>query len=294
MQLRMSVRIKPYIYLLPAFFFLTVFTYYPIVKAVQTSFYHLNLNYPMGKFVWFANYKEMITSAKLGQVLENTLVYSFLTITIGFILSLFLALKLDSVNKLQNTYKVALFYPTMIPMAAAALIWMWIFIPMYGVLDSFLRKFGIPSHNWLNDPNLALGCLIAVGVWKRLGYYVLFFLAGLQNIPRSLNEAATIDGAGAVRRFFAVTLPMLSSYTFFVFITSIIDSFQAVDQVYIMTQGGPFESTNMIVYYLYEEGFKYYNRGFGSAITAALTLSLLLVTVIIFKTVGKKVYYENE
>ncbi len=287
-------RLKPYLFLLPALFFLAVFTYFPILNAFKTSLFKLNLDFPKGEFAWFENYRILLASSTFRQVISNSLFYSFSTIIIGFTLSLFLAIQLDKNIKLKGFYKVILFYPTMIPMAAAALIWMWIFMPMYGVLDYYLGKLGFASHNWLNDPNLALGCLVVVGVWKRLGYYVLFFLAGLQNIPSSLNEAATIDGANPVQRFFVITLPMISSFSFFVFITSIIDSLQAVDQVYIMTQGGPFESTNLLVYYIYENGFKYWNRGLGSAMTSVLTIFLLIVTVVIFKTVGKKVYYESE
>jgi sn-glycerol 3-phosphate transport system permease protein len=287
-------RMKPYLFLLPALFFLAIFTYYPILNAFKTSLFKLNMDFPKGEFAWFENYRVLFTSNTFWQVIRNSFVYSISTIVIGFSLSLFLAIQLNGKIKRKSFYKVALFYPTMIPMAAAALIWMWIFMPMYGVLDYYLGLFGFASHNWLNDPNLALGSMVVVGVWKRLGYYVLFFLAGLQNIPKSMDEAATIDGANPIQRFFVVTLPMLSSYSFFVFITSIIDSLQAVDQVYIMTQGGPFESTNLLVYYIYENGFKFWNRGLGSAMTTVLTVFLLIVTVIIFKTIGKKVYYESE
>jgi sn-glycerol 3-phosphate transport system permease protein len=290
----MQHRIKPYLFLLPAFFFLSIFTLFPIASAVRTSLFKMNLSDYKGSFIGLGNYFSLIGNETFNQVLLNSLVYALSTITIGFMLSLYLAVLLDDDIRLKTFYKVSFFYPTMIPMAAAALIWMWIFIPFYGLLDFYLRKLGFGSHNWLNDPNLALGCLITVGVWKRLGYYVLFFLAGLQNIPRSLTEAAVIDGATPRQRFFRITLPMLSSYSFFVFITSIIDSLQAVDQVYIMTQGGPFESTNMLVYYIYETAFKYWDRGVGSAITTVLTLFLLIVTIIIFGTVGKKVYYEND
>jgi len=290
----MFKKIKPYLFLLPAFFFLFVFTLYPIASAVRTSLYKINLSDPKGSFTGAGNYLGLIGDETFMLVLRNSLFYALSTIVIGFALSLFLALLLDKDIRFKSAYKVSLFYPTMIPMAAAALIWMWIFMPMYGLLDYYLGKLGFGSHNWLNDSHLALGCLITVGIWKRLGYYVLFFLAGLQNIPRSLTEAALIDGAKPRQRFFKVTLPMLSSYSFFVFITSIIDSLQAVDQVYIMTQGGPFESTNMLVYYIYETAFKYWDRGKGAAVTTVLTTFLLIVTVVIFKTVGKKVYYEND
>ncbi|MCK4516461.1 MAG: sugar ABC transporter permease [Spirochaetaceae bacterium] len=290
----MLKKAKPYLFLLPAFFFLFVFTFYPIGVAVRTSFFKINLSNPSGSFNGIKNYLDLIGDRTFGVVLRNSLFYALSTIAIGFVLSLLLAVLLDTKIRFKSVYKVSLFYPTMIPMAAGALIWLWIYMPMYGLLDHYLGLLGLGSHNWLNDSRLALGSLVAVGIWKRLGYYVLFFLAGLQNIPASLTEAAVIDGARPFQRFFRITLPMLSSYAFFVFVTSIIDSIQAVDQVYIMTQGGPFESTNMIVYYIYETAFKYWDRGKGAAMTTLLTVFLLLVTIVVFRTIGKNVYYESE
>jgi len=285
---------RPYLFLLPAFFFLFVFTLYPIGVAIRTSLFKINLSNPSGSFTGLGNYLSLLSDRTFGVVLRNSFFYAISTITIGFALSLLLAVLLDTNIRFKSAYKVFLFYPTMIPMAAAALIWLWIYMPQYGLLDSYLIKLGFGSRSWLNDARTALGSLVAVGIWKRLGYYVLFFLAGLQNIPESLNEAAVIDGAKPVYRFFKITLPMLSSYAFFVFITSIIDSIQAVDQVYIMTQGGPNESTNLIVYYIYETGFKYWDRGVAAAMTTLLTVFLLIVTIVVFGTVGKKVYYETE
>lgn len=290
----MLKKAKPYLFLLPAFFFLFIFTLYPIGVAFRTSLFKINLSNPAGSFNGIGNYIAAFGDRTLGIVLKNSLVYATSTIVIGFLLSLFLAVQLDKQIRLKSAYKVALFYPTMIPMAAGALIWLWIFMPMYGLLDHYLGLLGFGSRSWLNDAKTALGSLVAVGIWKRLGYYVLFFLAGLQNIPKSLTEAAIIDGASATQRFFRVTLPMLSSYAFFVFVTSIIDSIQAVDQVYIMTQGGPNESTNLIVYYIYETAFKYWDRGKGAALTTLLAIFLLAVTVVVFRTIGKKVYYETE
>jgi len=290
----MYKKAQPYLLLLPAFFFLFIFTLYPIGVALKTSLFKIDLSNPKGSFIGIGNYLGLLGDKTFGLVLRNTFVYAISTITIGFVLSLFLAVLLDKNIRLKSFYKVSLFYPTMVPMAAASLIWLWIFMPMYGLLDFYLGKLGLGSHNWLNDKNLALGCIVAVGIWKRLGYYVLFFLAGLQNIPASLKEAAIIDGAKPRQQFFKITLPMLSSYSFFIFITSIIDSLQAVDQVYIMTQGGPADSTNMVVYYIYEIAFKHWNRGKGAAVTTILTIFLLIVTLIVFRTIGRKVYYEND
>ena len=209
-------------------------------------------------------------------------------------LGLFLAVQINKKIHLSTFYKISLFYPTMIPMAAASLIWMWMYIPSYGLFDFFLGKLGIPNINWLNNERIALWSIIAVGVWKYAGYYMILFLAGLQNIPASLVDAAIVEGANNRQKFFFVTFPMISSYTFFIFIINIINSLQAIDQVYIMTQGRPANSTNLIVYYIYEQAFRFWNRGIGSTLTTILILFLLIFISFIFKSIGSRVYYEVE
>ena len=288
----MSKKLKPYLYLLPALFFLTIFTYYPVFRAIYLSFFKWNTSYPNKIFTGFSNYIELFRNPDFWKVMKNSLVYSFSTIIISMSLALFLAIQVNRKIFLGTFYKVSLFYPTVIPMAAASLIWMWMYTPNYGLIDFFFGKLGIPKVSWLNDSKTALWSIIAVGIWKYIGYYMILFLAGLQNIPNTLIDAAIVEGANSRQQFFHVTLPMISSYTFFIFIINIINSLQAIDQVYIMTQGGPANSTDLIVYYIYEQGFRFWNRGIASALTTILIFFLLIFISFIFKSIGKRVYYE--
>jgi len=287
-------KVKPYLYIIPAFFFLVIFTYYPIFRALYLSLFKWSTSYPEKVFTGFSNYADIFTTPLFWKVIKNSLVYSVSTIIISMSLGLFLAVQINKKIHLGTFYKISLFYPTMIPMAAASLIWMWMYIPNYGLFDFFLGKLGIPNINWLNNERIALWSIVAVGVWKYVGYYMILFLAGLQNIPASLVDAAIVEGANNRQRFFFVTFPMISSYTFFIFIINIINSLQAIDQVYIMTQGGPANSTNLIVYYIYEQAFRFWNRGIGSTLTTLLILFLLIFISFIFKSIGARVYYEVE
>ena len=285
-------KLKPYLFLLPAFVFLAVFTYFPIVRAIYLSLFQWSTKYPQKVFYGFSNYLDLVRTPLFWRVLKNTFLYSISTIVIGMTLALFLAILVNKKITFASVYKVSLFYPTMVPMAAAALIWMWIFTTQYGLLDFYLGKLGLPYTEWLNDKHVVLWCIVTVGVWKHTGYYMILFLAALQNIPPNLWDAATVEGANSWQRFYRVTFPMISSYTFYIFIINIMDSLQAIDQVYIMTQGGPADASNLLVYYIYQHAFRFWNMGIGSTLTTILIAFLFLFVLLIFGTVGRKVYYE--
>jgi len=285
-------RLKPYLYILPAFFFLFIFTYYPILRAIYISFFNWSTDYPVKVFNGIQNYLDVLKNKVFWLVIRNTIIYSFSTIFISMSLGLFLAVQVNKKIKAGGVFKVALFYPMMIPGAAAALIWLWMYMPTYGVLDHMLGGIGLQGFPWLNSTKTALWCIVAVGIWKHLGYYMILFLAGLTNIPNELNDAARVEGAGSWIRFWRITFPLLSSYTFFIFIINIVDSLQSIDLVYIMTRGRPADSTNLIVYYIYQQAFRYWNMGVGSTLTSMLTLFLLGCVVVIFSTIGRRVYYE--
>jgi ABC-type sugar transport system permease subunit len=285
-------KVKPYLYILPAFFFLLLFTYYPIIRAIYISFFNWSTDYPVKVFNGIQNYIDVLNNAVFWQVIRNTIVYSFSTIFLSMSIGLFLAVQVNKNVRAGGFFKVALFYPMMIPGAAAALIWLWMYVPTYGVLDHFLSNFGLHGLPWLNSTKTALWCVVAVGIWKHMGYYMILFLAGLNNIPGELEDAARVEGAGSWTRFWRITFPLLSSYTFFIFIINIVDSLQSIDLIYIMTRGKPADSTNLIVYYIYQQAFRYWNMGVGSTLTSMLTLFLLICVVVIFSTIGRKVYYE--
>lgn len=289
----MSIRsIKPYLYILPAFLFLFFFTYYPAGFATFRSFFHWNTSNIEPVFAGLHNYRQLLESARFWEVVRNTVFYCVAFISMSMILALFLAIQINKISVAGSFFKSAFFYPTMIPMAAAALIWMFMYLPDYGLINYFLRRLGVDSVNWLNDQRIALFSVTVVGIWKYTGYYMLLFLAGLQNVPDELMDAADIEGANGWTKLRRIILPLVSSHTFFIMVIALINAMEAVDQIYIMTQGGPSNSTNLIVYFIYQQGFRFWDMGTASALTALLVVSLVIVVSSLFATLGRKVYYE--
>lgn len=289
----MRVRsLKPYLYVLPAFIFLFFFTYYPAGFAAYRSLFHWNTSNIEPVFAGLHNYRQLLESARFWEVVGNTVVYCISFIGVSMLLALFLALQIRKIKAAGSFFKSAFFYPTMIPMAAAALIWMFMYLPDYGLINYYLRLLGVESINWLNDQQTALFSVTAVGIWKYTGYYMLLFLAGLQNVPDELIDAADIEGANGWTKLRKIILPLISSHSFFVMVIAIINAMEAVDQIYIMTQGGPSNSTNLIVYFIYQHGFRFWDMGTASALTALLVVSLVVVVSFLFGTLGRKVYYE--
>lgn len=233
------------------------------------------------KFVGFNNYAQLFSDQTFYEVLLNTFYYASVTTVFGIIIPLILAVTLDQKIKGASFYKSAYFIPFITPMIVIAIVWAWIFDPNHGILNWL---FGLGSDvTWIYDKNLAMISIIIVSIWKNIGYNMVIFLAGLQAIPESLNEASKIDGAVGVKKFFLVTLPLLSPTVFFVSIMTVISSFQVFDLVYLMTGGGPENSTMVIVYWLYKNAFEYFQLGKASAIAYVLFLIILGLTLVQWK-----------
>jgi sn-glycerol 3-phosphate transport system permease protein len=282
---------RPYLYILPTFFFLFVFTHYPILRTFYMSLFKWNLATPKREFVGFSNYVQAWYAPVFWEVLRNNIVFAVGTVPLTLALAMALALLINQRIRVLAVYRALLFYPTMVPMAAAAMIWLWILTPNYGLLNYYGKWLGLPDIHWLGHSRLALWALVLVGVWKRVGYYMVIYLAGLQVIPEHLYEAAIIEGANPWNRFWRVTFPLLSPTTFFVAIMAVIDSFQAIDQVYLMTGGGPGNATNLFIFYIYQNAFRFFDFGYGSAVSAILFLILLALTVLAFRTLHRRVHY---
>ncbi len=284
-------RARPYLYILPTFFFLFVFTHYPILKTFYLSLFRWNLATPKMELVGAANYVQAWSSPLFWQVVQNNVLFALGTVPLSLALALVSALLINQRIRGLAIYRAALFYPTMIPMAAAAMIWLWILTPSYGLVNFYGRSLGLPDIHWLGHSRFALAALALVGIWKRVGYYMVIFLAGLQVIPEHLYEAAILEGAGPWQRFWRITLPLLSPTTFFVAIMAVIDSFQAIDQVYLMTQGGPGNNTNLFIFYIYQNAFRFFDMGYASAVSAILFIILLGLTVLAFRILHRRVHY---
>lgn len=291
--MKRAERLTSYCYLLPGLFFMGVFTFIPVFLSAYLSLFKWNVNHPEPTFTWFSNYLEVFKAPLFWLVLRNNLIYAFTTIPISMSLALFLALLINQrMGWIRSVYRGCLFYPTMIPMVAAAMLWVWIFNPGLGIFNYYLGFLGVPKIEWLYDMRFALVAIIIMSIWKNFGYYMLIFLAGLQTIPKHYYEAAAIDGATGWKQFRYVTFPMLAPATLFVFVVAIISSFQVFDQVFVMTQGGPGDRTNVLVFYIYQHAFRFWDLGMGSTLTTLFILGLLLAIWLVFRVIGGRVYYE--
>jgi ABC-type sugar transport system permease subunit len=284
--------LEAYLCLLPSLLFLVTFTHWPIFRSIWLSFFRWNLAHPDPTFAGVENYARLATDPTFRQVLWNTGWYAAGTVVPSIALGLFLAILLNQRIRGVSVLRPAFFYPTLIPTAAAAMIWVVLFTPGYGLVNYYLRALGGRGVEWLNDGSWAMWALIIVGVWKHVGQYMLIFLAGLQAIPTELYEAAITEGATWRQSLTRITLPLLGPMTFFVGIIAVIDSFQSVDQVYIMTKGGPYDSTNVLLYYIYQHAFQYADFGYGSTLSTFLLLLLLLFTVVYIRALSWRVTYQ--
>jgi len=283
----------PYVYLVPSLILLGAFTYYPIWRSVYLSFFEWNLFSPRPVYAGLANYEYLLSDPTFRLVMRNTLVYVAVTIPITMALALITAVLLNErLGWLRDVYRVAAFYPTMVPMAAAGMLWVLLLNPSIGLVNHYLSYLGIGRIDWLYDMNWALPAIMLASVWKNYGYFMLIYLAGLQNIPGSLYEAADIEGAGFWHKLRYVTLPLVAPTTVFVFVVAIISSFQVFDLVYVMTQGGPGDRTNVLMYFIYQYAFRFGDWGMGSALTVLFVGALLVVILLVMRMVERRVHYE--
>jgi sn-glycerol 3-phosphate transport system permease protein len=287
------VAVRPYMMIFPAIIVFTLFFLYPIGYMIYLSFYDWNFVSPDKDFVGFSNFTALLQDPKFQQVLRNTFTYSFATVSLTISISLLLALWLNKKGAMYGFVQGAIFSPHIISLVSISMLWMWIMDTDYGLLNWFLNLFGISSIPWLTDPKTSLLSLIIVAVWKGIGYYTLIFIAGLQSIPKDIYEAAALDDTSKVRTFFKLTLPMLSPTLFFLTIIGLIGSFQVFETISIMTKGGPINSTNTIVYYIYENGFRFFKIGYASTAGVILLLIVGIFTILYFKLLSRKIHYQS-
>ncbi len=241
----------------------------------------------------FDNYRTLATDPLFRQVLSNTALYVLGTVPLQMALALAVALALNQRIPGQLFFRTAYFMPVVASTVAVALVWRWIFNYDFGLLNSFLYMIGIQDPpNWLGSTRWALVSVIIMSIWQQVGYSMVLFLAGLQGVPQQLYEAAKIDGAGPWARFLFITLPMLSATTFFVLVIGVINSFQVFDQAFIMTQGGPANATNTIVYNIYQNAFQFFNMGYASAMAWVLFAIIFAVTIVQFRMQRRWVNYD--
>ncbi len=277
-----------WIFIMPALIGTFIFIIIPVVCSFSLSFTKWDLLNPI-EFVGLKNYSELFHQNIFWKILLNTVVFALSTSILGVIIPLILASILNTKIRGAEFYKSAYFMPFITPMVVIGIIWSWIFDPNIGLLNQVLNI----HINWLYDSCYAMPALIIVSVWKLIGYNMIIFLSSLSTISQSLFEAAKIDGANSFQIFKNVTIPLMSPTIFFVVIITAISSFQIFDLIYLMTQGGPFDSTNVLVYAIYKEAFEYFNVGRASAIAYVLFVIILVLTLIQWNLRKKLVYLEE-
>lgn len=283
----------PYLLVGPAMVLLMIFVFYPLVNLVYLSFFDYNL-IGTKKFVGFKNYNTLFfVKTDFLEALENTAVYTITVVVFSLLLAVLFAMWLEKDSRFNRFLQKSMFTPYLISMVSCAYIWSWMYNDDSGILNAMLALFHLPLSRWLKDSHIALFCVAAVAVWKSLGYYLIIVLASVRTIPAEIMEAAELDNTPVLRKFFKITLPMISPQLFFLLITITISSFKVFDTIQVMTDGGPGNSTDVLVTYIYRYAFKMNAKvGYASAAGTILLIILMILTFVYFKLLGKKVYYQ--
>jgi sn-glycerol 3-phosphate transport system permease protein len=277
--------------LLPAAVLLATFTHYPILATLRDSV----LSTPRGgrpaMFVGLDNYRFMAADPVFWQVVRNNVVFALGTIPASIALALLMALWVDRRLPARGLVRLAYFTPTILPMVAVANIWLFFYTPQFGLLDQVRQALGAAPHNWLGDAGTVMGCIIVMTVWKEAGFFMIFYLAALQLVPPDLKEAAAIEGTGRWTFFRRVTFPLLMPTTLFVLVNATINSFKLVDQLFVLTKGGPDNASNLLLYYLYEVAFGFNDRAYAATLTVVLLAALAGLALVQFLLVERRVHY---
>jgi len=269
-----------YVFLLPNLVLFTAFTVYPVFASFYYSLTEWTNLAETGTFIGIENYVNLAKDEIFRTVLVNTFYYTFGVIPLQTVLGLAIAVLLNQNVRLRTVYRAAYFVPAVTSMVAVSMVWQWMYQAQYGIINSFLKSIGVEGPNWLFSKTWSMPAVIAMSIWKNVGYSIVLYLAALQGVPEQLYESAHIDGANAWQRFRHITIPLISATTFFIIVLSIIGSFQSFDQIYVLTQGGPARATSVIVHYLYQNGFQWFNMGYAAAIAWVLFAILFAFTLL--------------
>ncbi len=271
-----------YLMILPAFGIFTLFVLVPIFMVIYYSLTDFNM-YSIPEFVGLSNYINLVTDADFLLSIKNTAVYAAFTLFPQLAIGLFVAILLYRKSRFIPLFRTSFYLPNVMSMVCVSMIWLWIYDPTTGILNRLFEFLHFQPQLWLRDPKLAMPCVIILSIWKNCGYSMVIYLSGLTSIPDSLYEAAQLDGANSLKRFLHITWPMLKPTTFFLLVTGIVNSFSVFEQVNIMTNGGPLNSTTTIVHQIYRRGFLDFRMGYASAMSVALLIFSIIITTVVFK-----------
>ncbi|EMS71208.1 carbohydrate ABC transporter permease [Ruminiclostridium cellobioparum] len=284
--------IDGYAFAAPALIGLFVFTLYPLVCSIFYSFTDWNI-LSDAKFIGFDNYTKLISDEVFLISLKNTLKWVVIYVPLSLIISFGLALIAELPIKGVNAFRAIFYLPVVCPLIVIALLFTWLYNTEFGLINYGLSLFGIGPVGWLTNPNLAIFSIALMSVWKMAGYNMVVLLAGLQAVPRSVYEASELDGIKSYQKIWFIKLPLIMPAIYFVVVYAIINAFQVFTEIFTMTRGGPGNSTNTLVYYLYTKAFTHNEMGYASAIAIIMAIIIMIVTVLQKYVLGSKVQYET-
>ncbi|MEH6942552.1 carbohydrate ABC transporter permease [Bacillus sp. JJ722] len=288
---RLKENITAWLFLLPSLIFLVIFTLYPIIKTIYLSMFQVDLLTTDPLYVGLDNFKLMLEDETFRKAFINNIWFAVGTVPTSLMLGLGMAILVNRSFKGSSFARMFFFYPTVIPMVAVAFIWLFFYTPEYGLINSLLGLFGAGELNLLGSSETALLSIIVMVVWKEAGFFMIFYLAALQNIPQDLYEASYMDGASKWYQFRRITFPLLMPTTLFSFIIATTNAFKTVDQLVVMTQGGPDNATNLLLYYIYESAFRFMDYGMASTVTVVVLLLMTIIAAVQFFSVERKIHY---
>jgi multiple sugar transport system permease protein len=287
-----SEHLAGWAFVAPAVILIAIFFLIPIGWSLVISLQANNLLSPP-HYVGLANYRALTKDPAFRSSINHTLVYTVIFVPVSVVGALGLAVALNRRIRGIRLYRLAVFVPLVTSTVATGIVFLWLLDPTFGLVNYALHAVGLPQQQFLQDPNEALYCIVAMTVWGWLGFDVIVYLAALQGIPEELMEAAEIDGASRWSRFRSVVVPLLGPATLFLVVWSTINALQLFDEIYVTTRGGPLGSTTVIVYYLYQQAFQFFNGGYGAAIAYVLFLAILIVTLAQLWVGRRRVYYTS-
>lgn len=278
--------------LTPALALLSLFAFIPAVQTVWSSLFSKGTVRRPAKFVGLENYAIMLEDPTFWLVAKNNLVYAAVTVPVSIALALIMALWANQAMRLRGWVRAAYFTPTMLPMIAAANLWLFFYTPDLGLLDQLLGLFGASPTNWLGQPETALGAVIVVTIWKEAGFFMIFYLAALQTISPELRDAALLEGASRWQYGRRVLLPLLAPTTLFILINALINAVKLVDHLFILTKGGPNNASKLMLYWIWENAFAYMDTPSAAVLTVMLLVVLAVIAVFQFSYAEKRVHYQ--
>ena len=288
---RSSPHVIGWLFFAPAAILLIAFTHYPTVATIIDSLFTRGSAIRPSKFAGLGNYRSLYEDPIFWKVLVNNFWFAFWTIPLSIALAIVMALFVNGKLRGKGLLRLAYFTPTILPMIAVANIWLFFYTPDIGLVDQVLATIGLPGHNWLGDPSTVLGAIIVMTIWKEAGFFMIFYLAALQNIPGELEEAARLEGASRWSYFRRILFPLLMPTTLFVLINAILNSFKLVDHLFILTKGGPDNASNLMLYYIYETAFSFFDTTYAATLTVILLALLAVMALGQLFALDRRIHY---